>query len=82
LDSDLRLTRDIEAYLTRRVGRTVTLVKRRTYMEITSLLVAGHVDAAWICGLPFVQHRAQLEIVAVPLYRGASTLQVVSSFAG
>lgn len=71
LDSDLRLTRDIEAYLSGRLERAVTLVKRRTYMEITSLLVAGHVDAAWICGLPFVQHRAQLEIVAVPLYRGA-----------
>jgi phosphonate transport system substrate-binding protein len=71
LDSDLRLTRDIESYLTARLGRSVALVKRRTYMEITSLLVAGHVDAAWICGLPFVQHRAHLEIVAVPLYRGA-----------
>jgi phosphonate transport system substrate-binding protein len=40
-------------------------------MEITSLLVAGHVDAAWICGLPFVQHRANLQLLAVPLYRGA-----------
>jgi phosphonate transport system substrate-binding protein len=40
-------------------------------MEVTSLLVAGHVDAAWICGLPFVQHRAQLDVLAVPLYRGA-----------
>jgi phosphate/phosphite/phosphonate ABC transporter binding protein len=71
LDSDLRLTRDIESYLSARLARPVALVKRRTYMEITSLLVAGHVDAAWICGLPFVQHRAQLEILAVPLYRGA-----------
>jgi phosphonate transport system substrate-binding protein len=50
LDSDLRLTRDIETYLTASLGRSVTLVKRRTYMEITSLLVAGHLDAAWIWG--------------------------------
>jgi phosphonate transport system substrate-binding protein len=71
LDSDLRLTRDLEAYLSRHLERPVSLIKRRTYMEITSLLVAGHVDAAWICGLPFIQHRAQLEILAVPLYRGA-----------
>jgi phosphonate transport system substrate-binding protein len=75
LDSDLRLTRDLEAYLTRHLERPVSLVKRRTYMEITSLLVAGHVDAAWICGLPFIQHRAQLEILAVPLYRGAPRYQ-------
>jgi phosphonate transport system substrate-binding protein len=71
LDSDLRLTRNLESYLSGSLGRAVTLVKRRTYMEITSLLVARHVDAAWICGLPFVQYRAQLELLAVPVYRGA-----------
>lgn len=73
LDSDLRLTAQIETYLARRLDRPVRLVKRRTYMEITSLLVAGHLDAAWICGLPFVQHRRALELVAVPLHRGVPT---------
>lgn len=73
LDSDIRLTGQIEAYLTARLAQPVILVKRRTYMEITSLLIAGQLDAAWICGLPFVQHRAQLQLLAVPLYRGAPT---------
>lgn len=73
LDSDLRLTAQIETYLASALGRPVRLVKRRTYMEITSLLVAGHLDAAWICGLPFVQHRRALELVAVPLHRGVPT---------
>ncbi|MCG6122560.1 MAG: PhnD/SsuA/transferrin family substrate-binding protein [Microvirga sp.] len=73
LDSDLRLTGQIEAYLTDRLARPVSLVKRRTYMEITSLLIAGHLDAAWICGLPFVQHRRALALVAAPLYRGEPT---------
>lgn len=73
LDSDLRLTGQIESYLSARLARPVSLVKRRTYMEITSLLVAAHLDAAWICGLPFVQHRRSLALVAAPLYRGEPT---------
>lgn len=70
LISDLQLIAQLEAYLSRRLEQTVRLVKRRTYQEITALLVAGQVDAAWICGFPFVQHRASLKIAAVPLYRG------------
>lgn len=73
LDSDIKLISQIETYLSAQLGVPVTLVKRRTYMEITSLLVAGQLDAAWICGLPFVQHRSQLQLVAVPLYLGEPT---------
>lgn len=72
LDSDIVLVRQIEAYLSRRLGRPVQVVKRRTYREISSLLVAGQLDVAWICGFPFVQHREALTLVAAPLYRGAS----------
>ncbi|MCC5977574.1 MAG: PhnD/SsuA/transferrin family substrate-binding protein [Salinarimonas sp.] len=71
LDSDIRLIADLEAYLGARLARPVTLVKRRTYMEITALLVAGQIDAAWICGLPFIRHRDALRLVAAPVYRGA-----------
>jgi phosphonate transport system substrate-binding protein len=73
LDSDIKLIGQIETYMTAQLGVPVTLVKRRTYMEITSLLVAGQLDAAWICGLPFVQHRSQLQLVAVPMYLGEPT---------
>lgn len=71
LDSDIVLVRQIEGHLTARLGRPVQVVKRRTYREVTSLLVAGQLDAAWICGYPFIQHRDALDILAVPLYRGA-----------
>jgi phosphonate transport system substrate-binding protein len=71
LDSDITLVRQIEAYLTLRLGQPVTVVKRRTYREVTSLLLAGQLDAAWICGYPFVQHRDALTLLAVPSYRGA-----------
>jgi phosphonate transport system substrate-binding protein len=71
LDSDIQLIAEIERYLSRRIARPVQLVKRRTYQEITSLLVANQLDAAWICGFPFVQNRDQLGLVAVPLYNRA-----------
>lgn len=71
LDSDIQLIADLERYLSRQIARPVQLVKRRTYQEITSLLVANQLDAAWICGFPFVQNREQLRLVAVPLYQRA-----------
>lgn len=71
LDSDIVLVSQIERHISHRLGVPVQVVKRRTYREVTSLLVTGQIDAAWICGYPFVQHRDALEILAVPLYRGA-----------
>ena len=31
--------------------------QRRTYQEIAALLLAGQLDAAWICGFPYVRPR-------------------------
>ena len=73
LDSDIRLLAQIETYLARRLERPVQLVQRRTYQEITALLLAGALDTAWICGLPFVRHRERLRLTGVPVYRGSPT---------
>lgn len=73
--SDLELLGRFQAYLERATGRSVTLVTRRTYQEITALLLSGELDAAWICGFPFVAHRAELELVAVPVWRGEPLYQ-------
>jgi phosphonate transport system substrate-binding protein len=70
LTSDLELLRDLRAYLAFAWGRDVELVIRRTYQEISALLLAGQVDAAWICGYPYVQYRDQLELLAVPVWQG------------
>ena len=40
-----------------------------TYEEITSLLLSGQLDAAWICGYPLAQYLQKLTVVAVPLWR-------------
>lgn len=68
LDSDIALLAQMETYLQEALARPVELVKRRTYQEISALLLSGEIDAAWICGFPFIQHRDRLALVVVPLY--------------
>jgi phosphonate transport system substrate-binding protein len=70
LSNDLELLGHLRAYLEAKLGGPVELVSRRTYQEITALLVSGQVHAAWICGYPFVQFREQLELVATPSWQG------------
>ena len=75
LTSDLELLAALRTYLERAWKRDVQLVTRRTYEEITLLLISGQIDAAWICGYPYVQYRDQLELVAVPVWRGRPRYQ-------
>lgn len=70
LTSDVELLTKLRRYLARQLGQDVELVQRRTYEEITSLLVSGQISAAWICGYPYVAYRSQLELVAVPVWQG------------
>lgn len=62
-------------YLSERVGAQVIFVARESYQAILDLLFAGQLDAAWICGYPYVRHQAQLELLAVPLYRSRPLYQ-------
>ena len=69
LDNDIELLSMVERYLAARLERPVTLVKRRTYHEISAMLLSGQLDAAWICDDPYVQYQDKLALLAVPLYR-------------
>jgi phosphonate transport system substrate-binding protein len=75
LTSDLVMLEELKAYLARATERPVQLVTRRTYQEITALLVTRQVDAAWICGYPFVAFRDELALVAVPVWKGQPLYQ-------
>ncbi len=75
LTSDLELLATLRSYLERIWSREVQILTRRTYQEITLLLVNGQIDAAWICGYPYVQFRDQLELVAVPVWNGRPLYQ-------
>jgi phosphonate transport system substrate-binding protein len=62
LTSDLNLLELFKASLEVGAGRPVQLVTRRTYQEITNLLVSGQVDGAWICGYPTRRSRTSRRI--------------------
>lgn len=75
LTSDLALLADLKFYLEKATGRPVQLVSRRTYQEITALLISRQLDAAWICGYPFVAYRNELTLLAVPVWHGRTLYQ-------
>ena len=75
LTSDLELLARLKSYLQRATGRQVRLVTRRTYQEITSMLISRELEAAWICGFPFVANSENLALVSVPIWRGRPLYQ-------
>lgn len=62
-------------YLGEAMDTKVEFVQRRTYRDIMALLGTEAVDAAWICGFPWVVNKAQLHGISVPRYRGAPLYQ-------
>ena len=58
------------AYLEQRLSASVAFVRRGSYRQIVELLQEGGLDFAWLCGYPYVRHRAQLRLLAVPVYQG------------
>ncbi len=64
-------------FLSERMDRPVTFVRRRSYREVMDLLEAGGLDFAWICGFPFIQRREPefLSLLAVPVYKGQPLYQ-------
>lgn len=75
LDNDSVVIRALRTALTQEMSRPVELVQRRTYQEITASILDGSVDAAWICGYPYLQHRDQLSLLGVPVWRGQPLYQ-------
>jgi phosphonate transport system substrate-binding protein len=70
LDDEIRFLLRWRAYLEQRLGRKVEFVQRGRYRETVELLREGHLDAAWICGFPYVRFKSELRLVAVPLFEG------------
>lgn len=70
LDDQVSLLQRWRDYLEARLERPVRFVQRTTYGEISDLLARGGVDAAWICGAPYLRQRAVVDLLAVPVFRG------------
>lgn len=75
LDNDILVIGQLRAALETALGTPIEIVQRRTYGEVVGLLLDGSVDAAWLCGFPFLQHEAGLRILAAPVWRGRPLYQ-------
>lgn len=65
-----KFIREWQNYLTEQVQQPIEFVQRASYQEIMQLLLDGQLDAAWICGYPFVRYQNQLELMAAPSFQG------------
>jgi phosphonate transport system substrate-binding protein len=63
------------AYLSAAVGTPVEFVSRRSYRDIMGLLRSQELEAAWICGFPWVMNRNELRGLSIPLYQGQAVYQ-------
>lgn len=70
LDNDWQLLDHLRTHLSSEMGLPVEFLQRRTYKEVTALLLLGEIDAAWLCGYPLLQYRDRLAALALPLWQG------------
>lgn len=71
----MRLIRRWRQFLESRLNVEVGIVHRATYAQVVEVLRSGQVEFGWICGYPFVQHRRELKLLAVPQWRGRPLYQ-------
>ena len=70
VDDQMAFINAWRSYVEARLKRPVDFLQRQTYREIVDPLREGRLEFAWICGYPYVRHRDQLKLVAVPLFEG------------
>lgn len=75
LDDQVSFLARWRAWLEKRLLRSVVFVQRGNYREIVDLVRGGKIDFAWVCGYPYVRHRRELKLAAVPLWRGRPLYQ-------
>jgi phosphonate transport system substrate-binding protein len=75
LDNDAEVIDRLRAAFSASLGVDIELEQRRTYEEVTGLLLEGAIDAAWLCGFPYLQHRSALSLLAVPVWNGQPLYQ-------
>ncbi|MFN3986052.1 MAG: PhnD/SsuA/transferrin family substrate-binding protein [Rhodocyclaceae bacterium] len=71
LDDQVGFLERWRAYLEAQLDRPVRFVQRGSYSEVLRLLLDGQTEFAWLCGFPYWRNRDRLQLVAVPVYRGA-----------
>lgn len=62
-------------YLGARTDRPVSFIVRESYQGILDLLFSGQLEAAWICGYPYVLHQSRLQLLPMPIFKGKPLYQ-------
>lgn len=75
LDDQTAFLQSWKDYLERELGQPVQFVRRASYAEVVDLLRERKLDFAWLCGFPFVMHRGEMDVLAVPVYNGRPLYQ-------
>lgn len=75
LEDRLGLWRRWSAYLERTSGLGVSIRPYSAYSRVIDGLRQGGLDAAWVCGYPYVLHRRELDLLAAPVWRGQPRYQ-------
>lgn len=75
LDDQVSFLGKWRSWLEQKLGRSVVFVQRGNYREIIDLLRSGKIDFAWLCGYPYIRHRHEFRLVAVPLWRSQPLYQ-------
>jgi len=71
LDDQLSFLDDWKSWFESRLQRPVRFIQRQKYRDISELLLASRLDAAWVCGYPYVRYRPRMKLLAVPRYKGS-----------
>ena len=75
LDDQVAFLNVWRTYLESHLRRQLVFVQRGSYREVVNLLNQSQLDFAWLCGYPYVRHREQMRLLAVPVYRGKPLYQ-------
>lgn len=70
LDDQVAFLGQWRRYLEARLARPVAFIQRGSYREVVDALRRGQIHFAWVCGYPFVRHRSDMRLLAVPSHRG------------
>jgi phosphonate transport system substrate-binding protein len=70
LDDQTAFLSEWKSYIEQKLKRPVAFVQRRSYREISDLVMSGKIDFAWVCGYPFVREKPRMKLLAVPVFQG------------
>jgi len=73
LDDQLGFLHDWKIWLESQLTLPVKFVQRQKYRDISDALLANELDAAWVCGYPYIRFRPKMQLLAVPRYKAKLT---------